>query len=81
MDSVALRQHRSEKVCGIDCNFSHLTRFSSVNRPQESGENVINCHPFQGSPKRPKNLVAMEAESLKLRHQKISVSNWYFSCE
>ncbi|PNF24823.1 Endoplasmic reticulum lectin 1 [Cryptotermes secundus] len=41
-------------------------------KPQESGENVINCHPFQGSPKRPKNLVAMEAESLKLRHQKIS---------
>lgn len=41
-------------------------------KPQESGENVINCHPLQGSPKRPKNLVAMEAESLKLRHQKIS---------
>jgi hypothetical protein len=56
-----------------------LTSFSFVNRPQETGEYVINCYPLQGSPKRPKNLLAMEAESLKLRHQKISVSNWYFN--
>jgi hypothetical protein len=53
--------------------------FFFVNRPQESGENVINCHPLQGSPKRPKKLLAMEAESLKLRHQKTSVSNQYFN--
>ncbi|KAJ4443520.1 hypothetical protein ANN_05192 [Periplaneta americana] len=42
-------------------------------KPQESGENIINCHPVEGSPKKPKNLIAMEAESLKLRHQKITV--------
>lgn len=41
-------------------------------KPQESGENIINCHPVEGSPKKPKNLIAMEAESLKLRHQKIT---------
>jgi len=41
-------------------------------KPQESGENIINCHPIEGSPRRPKNLIAMEAESLKLRHQKIT---------
>jgi hypothetical protein len=49
------------------------------NRPRESGENIINCHPVEGSPNKPKNLIAMEAESLKLRHQKITVSNYYFN--
>ncbi|KAK6636161.1 hypothetical protein RUM43_009813 [Polyplax serrata] len=39
-------------------------------RPQESGENVINCHPLDNSPKKPKNLLQLEAESLKLMHQK-----------
>ncbi|XP_021916263.1 endoplasmic reticulum lectin 1 isoform X2 [Zootermopsis nevadensis] len=41
-------------------------------KPRESGENVISCHPVEGSPNKPKNLIAMEAESLKLRHQKIT---------
>ncbi|PSN40562.1 Endoplasmic reticulum lectin 1 [Blattella germanica] len=41
-------------------------------KPQESGENIINCLPVEGSPKKPKNLIQMEAESLKLRHQKVT---------
>lgn len=48
--------------------------FFLFDRPRESGENVISCHPVEGSPNKPKNLIAMEAESLKLRHQKITVS-------
>ncbi|XP_059478283.1 endoplasmic reticulum lectin 1 isoform X2 [Neocloeon triangulifer] len=39
-------------------------------RPQETGENQVSCYPLESSPKKPKNLIAMEAESLKLRHQK-----------
>ncbi|XP_063240269.1 endoplasmic reticulum lectin 1 [Bacillus rossius redtenbacheri] len=39
-------------------------------RPQESDENPINCFALEGTPKKPRNLVAMEAESIKLRHQK-----------
>ncbi|XP_068085318.1 endoplasmic reticulum lectin 1 isoform X2 [Anabrus simplex] len=41
-------------------------------KPQESGENIINCHPLEGTPKKPKDLLALEAESLKLKQQKIS---------
>ncbi|KAK7864622.1 hypothetical protein R5R35_012401 [Gryllus longicercus] len=41
-------------------------------KPQESGENIINCHSLEGSPKKPKELLALEAESLKLKQQKIS---------
>nr|CAD7446825.1 unnamed protein product [Timema bartmani] len=40
--------------------------------PQESGENVINCHPLERAAKKPKSLLAMEAESLKLKHQKVT---------
>lgn len=43
-------------------------------RPQESGEHVINCHPVGNSAKKPKSLLQLEAESLKLRHQKSNVS-------
>ncbi|XP_065345268.1 endoplasmic reticulum lectin 1 isoform X1 [Cloeon dipterum] len=39
-------------------------------RPQETGEHQISCYPLESSPKKPKNLLAMEAESLRLRHQK-----------
>ncbi|KAL0267438.1 UNVERIFIED_CONTAM: hypothetical protein PYX00_009710 [Menopon gallinae] len=39
-------------------------------RPQESGERVINCQPIGNTPKKPKSLLQLEAESLKLRHQK-----------
>jgi endoplasmic reticulum lectin 1 len=49
--------------------------FFFSDRPQESGENIINCHPVEGSPKKPKNLIAMEAESLKQRHQKFTVNH------
>nr|CAD7427420.1 unnamed protein product [Timema monikensis] len=45
---------------------------TSTCEPQESGENVINCHPLERAAKKPRSLLAMEAESLKLKHQKIT---------
>ena len=42
-------------------------------KPQDTGENEINCKPLENAPKKPKALAAMEIESLKLRHQKVSV--------
>lgn len=42
-------------------------------RPQETGENVINCRPVDKAPKKPRSLIALEAESLKLRHEKVTV--------
>ncbi|XP_034173675.1 endoplasmic reticulum lectin 1 isoform X1 [Osmia lignaria lignaria] len=41
-------------------------------KPQATGENEINCQPVGNSPKKPRSLVAMEIESLKLRHQKVT---------
>lgn len=43
-------------------------------RPQETGENLINCLPLDESPKRPRSLMAMEVEGLKMRYQKLAVS-------
>ncbi|XP_043462535.1 endoplasmic reticulum lectin 1 isoform X1 [Leptopilina heterotoma] len=40
-------------------------------KPQNTGENDINCRPVDDAPKRPKSLSQLDAESLKLRHQKI----------
>ncbi|XP_075224745.1 endoplasmic reticulum lectin 1 isoform X2 [Lycorma delicatula] len=40
-------------------------------RPQESGEHSISCLPLEGSLRKPKNLIALEAESLKLKHQRM----------
>ncbi|XP_024220861.1 endoplasmic reticulum lectin 1 isoform X2 [Bombus impatiens] len=41
-------------------------------KPQATGENEINCHPVENAPKKPRSLVAMEMESLKLRYQKVT---------
>ncbi|GAB0089102.1 endoplasmic reticulum lectin 1 [Sergentomyia squamirostris] len=41
-------------------------------RPQETGENNINCYPLDHAPQKPRNLLAMEVESMKLRYQKLS---------
>lgn len=41
-------------------------------KPQATGENEINCQPVGNSPKKPRSLVAMEIESFKLRHQKVT---------
>ncbi|KAK2575733.1 hypothetical protein KPH14_012121 [Odynerus spinipes] len=41
-------------------------------KPQDSGENEIECRPVESAPKKPRALVAMEMESLKLRHQKVT---------
>lgn len=43
-------------------------------RPQESGENIINCVPHEGNPKKPKSLLLAEADSLKLQEPVIEVS-------
>lgn len=42
-------------------------------KPQATGENEINCHPLENAPKKPRSLIAMEMESLKLRYQKVTV--------
>ncbi|XP_034950464.1 endoplasmic reticulum lectin 1 isoform X2 [Chelonus insularis] len=39
--------------------------------PRGSDEDEINCVPVGKSPRRPRALAALEAESLKLRHQKV----------
>ncbi|XP_035732808.1 endoplasmic reticulum lectin 1-like isoform X1 [Vespa mandarinia] len=39
-------------------------------KPQDSKENEIECRAVDNTPKKPRALVAMEMESLKLRHQK-----------
>lgn len=44
-------------------------------RARGMGENEINCLPVNGSPKKPRSLLALEAESLKFRHQKVAVIN------
>ncbi|XP_055711387.1 endoplasmic reticulum lectin 1 isoform X2 [Phlebotomus papatasi] len=41
-------------------------------RPQETGDNNINCYPVGTAPQKPRNLLAMEVESMKLRYQKLS---------
>ena len=41
-------------------------------KPQDTGENEINCLPVDNAPKKPRSLIAMEIESLKLRHQKVT---------
>uniref|UniRef100_A0A6B2E7J5 Endoplasmic reticulum lectin 1 n=1 Tax=Phlebotomus kandelakii TaxID=1109342 RepID=A0A6B2E7J5_9DIPT len=41
-------------------------------RPQETGDNNINCYPVDWAPQKPRNLLAMEVESMKLRYQKLS---------
>lgn len=41
---------------------------------QETTENSINCIPLDNAPKKPKSLLAMEVESMKLRYQKLMVS-------
>ena len=45
-------------------------------RPHDSGENKINCVALESSPKKPKNLLAIEVESMKIRYQKLSVSSF-----
>ncbi|KAG7213892.1 hypothetical protein KM043_003097 [Ampulex compressa] len=39
-------------------------------KPQDTGEHEINCQPVDNAPAKPRSLIAMEVESLKLRHQK-----------
>lgn len=40
-------------------------------KPQDTGENEITCQPVDKAPKKPKSLMAMELESLKMRHQQM----------
>lgn len=41
--------------------------------PRGAGEDEITCTPTDKEPRRPRALAALEAESLKLRHQKVTV--------
>ncbi|KAJ8669372.1 hypothetical protein QAD02_000631 [Eretmocerus hayati] len=41
-------------------------------KPQDTGENKINCRPLDDAPKKPRSLTSLEAESFKLRQQKVS---------
>ncbi|XP_077259788.1 endoplasmic reticulum lectin 1 isoform X2 [Temnothorax americanus] len=38
-------------------------------KPQDTGENEITCLPVDNAPRKPKSLMAMELDSLKMRHQ------------
>ncbi|KYN00008.1 Endoplasmic reticulum lectin 1 [Cyphomyrmex costatus] len=38
-------------------------------KPQDTGENQITCQPVDNAPKKPKSLMMMELESLKIRQQ------------
>ncbi|CAG9119227.1 unnamed protein product [Plutella xylostella] len=40
-------------------------------KPKETSENVINCLPIGESPKKPKSLLELEAEALRLQHQTV----------
>ncbi|XP_012252600.2 endoplasmic reticulum lectin 1 isoform X2 [Athalia rosae] len=50
-------------------------------KPQETGENLINCRPVDNAPKKPKSLIALEAESSKLRHERITDGETRFRVE
>nr|CAD7193930.1 unnamed protein product [Timema douglasi] len=63
LDNRAVEDMPVKKIDGL--NMPYL-------QPQESGENVINCHPLERAAKKPRSLLAMEAESLKLKHQKVT---------
>lgn len=39
-------------------------------KPHDTGENDINCYPLNGSPKKPRSLLEMKADSYKFRHKK-----------
>lgn len=41
---------------------------------QETKDNAINCIPIENAPKKPKSLLALEVESMKLRYQKLMVN-------
>jgi len=40
-------------------------------KPQDTGDHPISCLPLDGAPKKPKNLRRIEAESMKLRRQRL----------
>lgn len=41
---------------------------------QETKDNAINCVPLENAPKKPKSLLAMEVESMRMRYQKLQVN-------
>lgn len=50
-------------------------------KPKEVSENMIDCHPIGDAPKKPRNLLKMEADSLKFHHQTIRLMNNVSTCE
>lgn len=51
--------------------------FIFIYRPKNAGEKDICCTPFSGTAKKPARLLAMEAESFKLRHEQFLVRDTY----
>lgn len=80
-------QTSSLQVCrnfdsSCSCAYIYETRLKTdhlFHRPKNSGEKDITCAPFLNSPKKPANLLAMEAESFKLRHEQYLVSCQYIT--
>ncbi|XP_052756040.1 endoplasmic reticulum lectin 1 isoform X2 [Galleria mellonella] len=44
-------------------------------KPKDVSENSIDCFPMGGAPKKPRNLLKMEVDSLRFHHQSIRLSN------
>ncbi|XP_059055474.1 endoplasmic reticulum lectin 1 isoform X2 [Achroia grisella] len=44
-------------------------------KPSDVTENNINCYPVDGAPKKPRNLLKMEVDSLRFHHQSVRLLN------
>ncbi|XP_011343381.1 endoplasmic reticulum lectin 1 isoform X3 [Ooceraea biroi] len=42
-------------------------------KPPDTGENAITCQPVSNAPKKPRSLIAMEVESLKMRQSRVNL--------
>lgn len=42
-------------------------------KPKDVSENIIDCIPLDGAPKKPRNLLKSEVESLRFNHQTIKL--------
>lgn len=64
LDEVASCDYEAIVMSRLICSHPDYSR--------SAGEDEISCIPVDKSPKRPRALYALEAESLKLRHQKLT---------
>jgi endoplasmic reticulum lectin 1 len=49
-------------------------------KPPDTGENQIICQPTENAPKKPRSLMAMEAESAKMRQSRVNLQKVYNIC-